>query len=531
MTVTDESRSRAVSARLRGVHKSYGQARVLDIPWLEIHAGEVTGVVGENGAGKSTLIGTLSGNVNPDGGEIEIGDMLLSLGSTESAGRLGVALVSQEFPLVGQLSVAENMLLGRRPRGSKRRVLVDRRAQRAEAAAMMEEIGLSPAEIQVTREVRSLPVPTRQMLEIAKAWGREPTLLILDEPTSSLGPVEAQMVLGLARSLADRGGTVLFIGHRLDEVRAVSDRILVLRNGSLVADLNPEDATEERLVREMVGSEFTRSEPKAKLIEERVLFRAEGLTADGLGPVDIELRAGEVLGVAGLMGSGRSRLIHTVAGAQPATGGRMQLDGQNYSPHGPADGAAAGIALIPEDRKQQSLVLFAPIRSNVTVSILRRLSSHGILTTKSERAAAKDITANVHVRMQSVDQPIGSLSGGNQQRAIFGRAFASEPTLLLLDEPTRGVDVGAKAEIYELIDRAAKQGMAVLVASSELEELLWICHRIAVMNHGRVVDVVDREDATKERIMTAAAGTGSRLLETSATAELSTAERASRTEL
>jgi len=369
------------------------------------------------------------------------------------------------------------------------------------------------------------------MLEIAKAWGREPTLLILDEPTSSLGPVEAQMVLGLARSLADRGGTVLFIGHRLDEVRAISDRILVLRNGSLVADLKPEDATEERLVREMVGSEFTRSEPKAKLVEERVLFRAEGLTADGLGPVDIELRAGEVLGVAGLMGSGRSRLIHTVAGAQPATGGRMQLDGQNYSPHGPADGAAAGIALIPEDRKQQSLVLFAPIRSNVTVSILRRLSRHGILTTKSERAAAKGITANVHVRMQSVDQPIGSLSGGNQQRAIFGRAFASEPNLLLLDEPTRGVDVGAKAEIYELIDRAAKQGMAVLVASSELEELLWICHRIAVMNHGRVVDVVDREDATKERIMTAAAGTGSRLPDTSTTAELSTAECATRTEL
>lgn len=382
---------------------------------------------------------------------------------------------------------------------------------------MLEEVGLSPREISVTREVRSLPVPTRQMLEIAKAWGREPTLLILDEPTSSLGPVEAQMVLGLARTLADRGGAVLFIGHRLDEVRAVSDRILVLRNGSLVADLQPAEASEERLIREMVGSEFVRGKPKEKLGEDRVLFAAEGLTADGLGPIDIELRAGEILGVAGLMGSGRSRLIHTVAGAQPATGGFMQMAGRPYWPHGPGDGTAAGIALIPEDRKHQSLVLFAPIRSNVTVSILRKLSMRGILTPKRERAAAKRITANVNVRMQSIDQPIGSLSGGNQQRAIFGRAFASEPKLLLLDEPTRGVDVGAKAEIYELIDRAAKQGMAVLVASSELEELLWICHRIAVMNRGRIVDIIDREDATKERIMTAAAGTGSQLADASTT--------------
>jgi ribose transport system ATP-binding protein len=510
MTVEGEPHSRAVSARLWGVQKSYGSVRVLDIPELEIYAGEVTSVVGENGAGKSTLIGTLSGSVYPDSGEIEIGGVQLAVGSTGSAANRGVALVSQEFPLVGQLSVAENMLLGRRPRVSKRRFLVDNRAQRAEAAAMLEEVGLSPKQVPVNRQVRTLPVPTRQMLEIAKAWGREPTLLILDEPTSSLGPVEAQMVLGLARTLADRGGAVLFIGHRLDEVRAVSDRVLVLRNGRLVADLQPAQATEERLIREMVGTEFARGGAKAKPDHSRVLFKAEGLTAEGLGPVDIELQAGEILGVAGLMGSGRSRLIHTVAGAQPATGGSMELLGRSYWPRGPADGTAAGIALIPEDRKQQALVLFAPIHSNVTVSILRNLSTKGILTPKRERTAAKKITADVKVRMQSIDQPVGSLSGGNQQRVVFGRAFATQPKLLLLDEPTRGVDVGAKAEIYELIDRAAQQGMGVLVASSELEELLWMCHRIVVMNHGRIVDVIDREDATKERIMTAAAGSGPR---------------------
>jgi ribose transport system ATP-binding protein len=508
MTAELHTPSRAVTARLAGVYKSYGPVRVLDVPELSLFSGEVVGLVGENGAGKSTLMGTLSGSVRRDGGEIEVNGMSLAPGSTEAAQRLGIAMVSQEFPLVGQLSVAENLLLGRRPRESKRRILTDPRAQRREAAAMLDEIGLGAAHIDVDRAVRTLPVPTRQMIEIAKAWGREPSLLILDEPTSSLGPVEAQIVLGLARRLAERGGTVLFIGHRLDEVREVSDRVLVLRNGRLVADLTPAEATEARLIREMVGGELGRGEAGSLVGSADVALTVRGLTADGLGPVDLDVRRGEILGVAGLMGSGRSRLVHTIFGAQPATGGRLQLDGEPYAPKSPQDGAAAGIALIPEDRKEQSLVLFASIAANVTVSILERLSRGGVLSPRTQRTAATGIARNVNVRMQSIDQPIGSLSGGNQQRAIFGRAFASNPTLLLLDEPTRGVDVGAKAEIYELVNRAAREGMAVLVASSELEELQLICHRIAVMNRGRVVAVFDRADATKENIMTAAAGTG-----------------------
>ena len=402
--------------------------------------------------------------------------------------------------------MAENLLLGRRPRQTGRRVLVDGAAARAEAAAMLSDIGLDPRAVGVNREVRTLPVPTRQLIEIAKAWGRAPKLLILDEPTSALGPVEAEMVLGLAREVAERGGTVLFIGHRLDEVRAVSDRVLVLRNGRLVADLTPAEATEERLIREMVGGEISHGEPRPPRPTRRSCLTLRGLTADGLGPVDLEVRAGEIVGIAGLMGSGRSRLIHTVAGAQPATGGTHERRGGPYAPRSPGDGAAAGIAMIPEDRKEQSLVLFAPIKANVTVPILRRLPPAGPARPRRQRAEAIRITDSVHVRMHSVDQPIGSLSGGNQQRAIFGRAFATRPRLLLLDEPTRGVDVGAKAEIYELIDRAAADGMAVLVASSELEELQLICHRIAVMNHGAVAAMLPHRDATKERIMTAAAG-------------------------
>src|SRR5258708_6668801 len=294
MTVPQDAPSRAIIARLRGVHKSYGPVKVLDLPELDLHAGQVIGVVGENGAGKSTLMGALEGSVHREGGDMEIDGKPLAPGSTEAAGRLGVALVSQEFPLVGQLSVAENLLLGRRPRNSSRRFLVDRGAQRAEAQAMLVGIGLPADAIGVGREVRTLPVPARQMIEIAKAWGREPRLLILDEPTSSLGPVEAQLVMSLARQLAERGGTVLFIGHRLDEVLKVSDRILVLRNGRLVADLQPQEASEERLIREMVGGEIMHGKPAAPPSDSEVILLIDGLTADGLGPVDLDVLPGEI---------------------------------------------------------------------------------------------------------------------------------------------------------------------------------------------------------------------------------------------
>jgi ABC-type sugar transport system ATPase subunit len=257
----------------------------------------------------------------------------------------------------------------------------------------------------------------------------------------------------------------------------------------------------------MVGGEISHGEPKPQAAEAEPYLVLRGLTAAGLGPIDLEVDAGEIVGVAGLMGSGRSRLIHTVAGAQPATGGTMSVGGVRYAPRDPGDAAAVSIAMIPEDRKEQALVLFASVQANVTVSILRQLSVHGLLSPRRQRDEAARITDSVHVRMRSVEQPIGSLSGGNQQRAIFGRAFATRPRLLLLDEPTRGVDVGAKAEIYELIDRAAADGMAVLVVSSELEELQLICHRIAVMRRGRIAAILPHQDATKERIMTAAAGT------------------------
>lgn len=495
---------------LREVTKSYGPVKVLDIPRLDLARGQIVAVVGENGAGKSTLMGVLSGTVEPTTGTIDIAGRRLQSARPDHSRELGVALVAQEFPLVGQMSVAENLLLGRRPVGGGDGILgrfvFDRGGTRAEARGLLAEVGVTG--LDVDRPVERYPVPVRQMIEIAKAWGHRPVVLILDEPTSSLGPVEAERVLNLAREHAAAGGAVLFIGHRLDEVRAVADRVVVLRGGRLVADLTPAEATEERMIREMVGSELARADlAPPSSVERRTTLSVRGLTADGLGPVDLDVRSGEIVGVAGLMGSGRSRLLHTVMGAQPRTGGSVAFDGEDFRPRHPADAVEAGIGLVPEDRKVQSLLLAHSVRWNVTLTTLRRISRRGVLRPKADKEHAGRIVKDLGVRLYSQEQPISDLSGGNQQKAVFGRWLAAEPKLLLLDEPTRGVDIGAKAEIYGLIDAAAQQGLAVLVASSELEELMWICHRIVVMAHGRVVADIPRDRFGKEVIMTAAAGT------------------------
>ncbi|MFE2407232.1 sugar ABC transporter ATP-binding protein [Kitasatospora sp. NPDC059408] len=508
MTRATDSTGGGPAASLRAVRKSYGPVTVLDIPELDLQRGQITCVVGENGAGKSTLMGVLSGTVSPTAGEVLIADRPLQPGRPDHAKALGVSLVAQEFPLVGRLSVAENLLLGRRTRarqgtGTLRGALFDRAGTRREARELLAEIGVEG--VDVDRPVERLPVPLRQMIEIAKAWGNRPLVLVLDEPTSSLGPVEAGKVLALARRHAADGGAVLFIGHRLDEVRDIADRVLVLRGGSLVADLGPAEATEARMIRKMVGGELAReTAAPAVPATARTVLTARGLTADGLGPLDLELRAGEIVGVAGLMGSGRSRLLHTLMGAQPRTGGEVELAGRRFRPRHPADAVAAGVGLVPEDRKEQSLLLSHPVRWNATLATLRRDSWHGVLTPGGDRARSQRIVDGLGVRLHTQEQPIGDLSGGNQQKVVFGRWLHAAPDVLLLDEPTRGVDVGAKAEIYRLVDRAAADGLAVLAASSELEELLRICHRILVMAHGRIVADLPRDQFGKERIMTAA---------------------------
>jgi ribose transport system ATP-binding protein len=493
------------AVRLAGVEKSYGPVRVLLVPELELSEGQVVGLVGENGAGKSTLMGILAGTVTADAGVVEIGGVRLSGGEPDHAQQLGVAMVSQEFPLVDKLSVAENLFLNRRPAGAG--ALFDRRLIDRGAEELLRELGVR---IPVRRLVETLQVPQRQMIELAKALGRDPRVLVLDEPTSALGPVESDVVIRIARERAARGDCVLFVGHRLEEVRRVADRVLVLRNGRLVADLTPAEATEGRLIREMVGRELEQqaAEPAARGPE--AVLEVRGLTAEGLGPIDLRAGAGEIVGVAGLMGSGRSRLLRVLMAAQPRLAGEVRLRGRPYAPRDTADAIAAGVGMVPEDRKLQSLLVDAPVRWNLSLAVLPRLPRHALvlLSPRDERALARRLVADFGVRCRTPEQAIRTLSGGNQQRAVFARWFATEPALLLLDEPTRGIDVGAKAEIYHLVEDAAARGMAVVVVSSELEELMLICHRIVVMARGRVTGEMARGAWSKERIMTAAAGAG-----------------------
>jgi ribose transport system ATP-binding protein len=501
MTAADVAAGPAV--HLRQVTKAYGQVRVLDVPDLVLRRGEVVALVGENGAGKSTMMGAIAGTVTPTTGVVDVGGKEVAAGHPAAAAAAGVAMVSQEFPLVAQLSVAENLFLGRAPEGT-RRGIVDRRALHRQSQAALDELGL---DISAGQRLDTLSVAQRQLVEIAKAWARRPLVWILDEPTSALGPVEAAMVLGLARRLADDGGAVIFVGHRMDEVLDVSDRLVVLRNGEIVADLPRDQADEEVLVRAMVGAELARTQVGPPAVGTASVLSARGLAADGLGPLDLDLNAGEIVGVAGLMGSGRSRLLHALFGAQPRTGGTVTLAGAPFRPRSPAQAIAAGVTLVAEDRKEQSLLPAAPIRWNLTLTALPRLARRGYLRPAAERREADRLLAVGNVRCRSAEQPIRDLSGGNQQRVIFGRAMATNPAVLLLDEPTRGVDVGAKAEIYRLITDAASGGCSVLVASSELEELLRICHRVIVMAGGRAVADIARADFTKELIMTWAAAT------------------------
>ncbi|HUY30025.1 MAG TPA: sugar ABC transporter ATP-binding protein [Acidimicrobiales bacterium] len=487
---------------LTGVRKSYGPVVVLDVGYLRLHRGEVVALVGENGAGKSTMMGVIAGSVAPDEGTVSIAGLTVGNGGPLRAQELGVAMVSQEFPLVGQLTVRENLLLGRRP--SDRRVLVDWRAMDALARQMLDAIGL---DISTRARVEALSVAQRQLLEIAKALGRRPLVLILDEPTSALGPTESERILEIARAHARSGGVVVFVGHRLNEVRAVADRVVVLRNGALIADLSPDDASEERLIREMVGKEIAaKRAPKPCRDSATPAFEAVALRGRGVGPIDLRVQPGEVLGVAGLMGSGRSHLLHLVMGAKPVEGGEMRIAGVRYEPRSTVDATRAGVGLVPEDRKVQALMVDSSIRWNGTIAALRRIARHRIvLRPRDDKLEAMRIVERARVRCRTAEQPARSLSGGNQQRLIFGRWMATSPRLLLLDEPTRGVDVGAKEEIYRLIDEQREEGMAIIVASSELEELLRICHRIVVMRQGRIAASLEHDEFNKERIIAAAA--------------------------
>lgn len=490
------------------VRKSYDGNVVVPGLSVTLLAGQVVGLVGENGAGKSTVLGVLAGTVTADAGEVRIAGQVIPSSDPAAARRCGIAMVSQEFPLVDDLSVAENLVLGAEIRSVGPWIDARRRDQVARDALTAVGCTVRPGE-----RMRDLSVGTRQLVEVAKAWCTGPRVLILDEPTSALGGVEAGVVLGLARRHADAGGVSILVSHRLDEVRATCDRVLVMRDGRLVADLSGGDVTERRLVVEMVGRDLSEVLLEEHRVDRPVPsgvspgLRLVGVTASGLGPIDLSVHPGEIVGVAGLVGAGRSRLLHVIAGAQPMLGGEMEMEGRPYRPHSVGEAVTAGIGLVPEDRKRQSLFLDDSVAVNLSSAALPRLARWGFVNARAERALHDQLWRRVNFKARSLSQLVRTLSGGNQQRVVFARWLATQPRLLLLDDPTRGVDVAAKAEIYDLIEQVRAQGTAVVVTSSELDELFRLADRIVVMAHGHITAHLERSAFNKETIMAAATGT------------------------
>ena len=494
---------------MRAIVKEFSGVRALDGVSLGVAQGEIHGLVGENGAGKSTLMKVLSGVYPHRSFEGEIllnGEPCRFRGIRESE-VAGIAIIHQELALVNQLSVSENILLGQEIAGFG---MIDREQSLAETMRLLKLVGLAVAP---DTPVRNLGVGQQQQVAIAKALSKQARILILDEPTAALSDDEADILLRLLQELKLRGVTCIYISHRLREVLEIADRITVLRDGRSIATVESKGMTEAALVSLMVGRELSQVYPRTDRTPGEAVLALTGWSASSpdssrsLNNICLTLRKGEILGLAGLVGAGRTELVMSLFGAWGrVTGGSLVLNGRELTARIPEAVIKAGISLASEDRKRYGLVLDQSIRSNITLPNLVQVAHSGVIDQQQEQAAAENYRQKLAVRCASLEQPVGSLSGGNQQKVVLAKWMMTGPKVLILDEPTRGIDVGAKAEIYQLINRMVDDGIAVLVISSELPELLGLCDRIAVMHEGRITGELSRAEASQEKIMLLATG-------------------------
>jgi ABC-type sugar transport system ATPase subunit len=490
--------------QIDGLKKRYGGLVALDGARLHAAGGEVHALLGENGAGKSTLIRILSGVIRPDAGLILLDSDRLNLDSPAAARAAGIRTVFQELSLVPDLSVAENLLFERPPLGPLGRVRRLRlHAEARELLARHQVEGIDP-----TAPAGSLGVAQRQLLEIVKALRLAPRLLILDEPTSALAQEESEWVLRTAREVAAAGAIVLLITHRLAEVRAAADRITVLRSGETVAEGTRDELDDDTLIAAMLGRRIERLYPARKGTAGRTLLEVDEFrVGHRLGPVDFRVRAGEVLGIGALQGQGQRQLLMGLGGAVPWRG-RLRLEGREFQPRSPGGALAAGVALVPEDRQREGLFLGHSTRRNISISSLSRLTrSHFLLDARREGRTTRASAERMRIPVNRLDQRVGALSGGNQQKVIFGKVLLTEPKLLLLYDCTRGVDVGTKAEIFQVMAELADHGVAVVFYSSDLSELVNMCDRVLVLHDGRVSGIVEG-NLSEEQILRLAVGGG-----------------------
>lgn len=487
--------------RLTGICKSFPGVKALDNVSLTVLRGEVMALAGENGAGKSTLMKILSGSYSKEAGTIEFDGKPVEISSPKMAEELGLSIIHQELNILPNLTVAENMYLGRQP---CRHGVVDWKHMNQSAAVLFQKLGIH---LDVTIRARKLSVAQQQMVEIAKAVSYDAKLVIMDEPTSSLTDQETHILFRIIKDLSARGIAVIFITHRMEEIFEIADRVTVLRDGCYIGTKVISETTSGELISMMIGRTLTQQYPPRSAAQGEAILRVEHLS-DGKKVKDIsfELHAGEVLGFAGLVGAGRTETMRMIFGADSRKTGRIFLRGQEIHIHAPQDAIRHGISLVTEDRKQEGLLLRQPVQSNIVMVALRKVCRHHLIHYSSVRQAAEKYIQDLRIATPSANQKAVFLSGGNQQKVVVAKWLFADTQVVILDEPTRGIDVGAKREIYEIINQLAENGKGIIVVSSDMEEVLGISDRILVMYEGEIAGMVEKKDFSQQIVSEFAIG-------------------------
>ncbi|GGP15525.1 sugar ABC transporter ATP-binding protein [Nonomuraea glycinis] len=487
---------------LANVSKSFGAVRALRDVSLELFPGEAHALAGENGAGKSTLVKTLAGVHRPDSGQVLLGGEPVTFAGPADAQQAGVAVIYQEPTLFPDLSVAENIFMGRQPRTSLGRI--DRKAMHAQARRLFERLGVT---LDPEQPARGLSIADQQLVEIAKAISRDARVLVMDEPTAALSGNEVARLFSVVEALREQGCAILFISHRLDEIFSLCQRVTTLRDGAWIASEPVEGLTHDDLIRRMVGRDLDALYPKQDTTAGEVALQVERLTREGyFTDVSFQVRRGEIVALAGLVGAGRSEVARAVFGIDRWDAGSVTVAGRPLPAGSPTAAMGAGLALVPEDRRQQGLVMELSIERNIGLTGLRSLRRGVTISRAAERDRARDWALRLQLKFGRLSDGVGVLSGGNQQKVVLAKWLATEPSVLIVDEPTRGIDVGTKAEVHRLLSELAGQGIAVLMISSDLPEVLGMADRVLVMHEGRLTAEISRAEATEESVMSAATG-------------------------
>ena len=482
---------------LEHIRKEYPGVVALKDVTLQLGRGEVLGLIGENGAGKSTLIKCCSGAVIPTSGKIKINGKEFDRMTPQLAAENGIAIIYQEFNNVGELSAAENLFLGRPIRKG---MVIDKKAMEEEAAKAFEQlqIKINPKEL-----VKNLSVGYQQMIEIAKAVQQNAQVLIMDEPSAPLTTNEVESMFKVVELLREKGVSIIYISHRLEEIFRLSDRIEVIRDGEYVGTLITPEATVDELIRMMVGREMTQQYPPRKpcIDKDNVVLELQHVYGNGDEDMNLKIHAGEVLGLGGLVGAGRTELAEVIFGAKPKDSGKIIFKGEEINPKSPREAIDLGIALVPEDRKRHGALLTNSIKNNINMPIYERISKASVIDSKTEKANAEKYREEIQIKCPSVNQLVKNLSGGNQQKVILGKWLAADSQLIIFDEPTRGIDVGAKYEIYKLINDLVESGRSVLMISSEMEELLGMSDRVIVLAEHQMTGELQKEEFDADTVM------------------------------